>query len=230
MDALQKKQHDLETELERVVYPILTLPPEIVSRFFVAELWNCVRLGIYPGSRKASRELDVLDTWFARAEKRPLSVILFGLPQPMISRLVAVGDQLQSLSVPISLEDFRGLARDGIEFPNLLRLELEIVRVIETPFQRALRMPRLQSLTLHKIDIAPFTLPSLRRLELDLDPRTQSGRSPPSSRAPAASSNTSPSHSPVTRPQKTSSLACAPSRPSPRWAFGRFRWASSTRR
>ncbi|KAJ7610534.1 hypothetical protein DFH06DRAFT_172810 [Mycena polygramma] len=212
MDALEKKQHELEAELARIVYPILTLPPEIVSRLFVAclqddppacrgimprlltqvcrqwrqiaicssELWNCVRLGISAGSRKASRELDVLDTWFARAEKRPLLVTLFGhskttIPQPMISRLVAVGEQLQSLSVPISLEDFRGLARDGIQFPNLLRLELEIIRdwrVIETPFERALRMPRLQSLTLHKIDIAPFTLPSLRRLELDLDPRT----------------------------------------------------------
>ncbi|KAJ6476429.1 hypothetical protein C8R47DRAFT_658629 [Mycena vitilis] len=212
MDALQTRQHQLESELAGIVYPILTLPPEIVTRFFVAclqndppacrgtmprlltqvcrqwrqiaicssELWNCVRLGISAASRKAARELDVLDTWFARAEKRPLSVTLFGhlkttIPQPMVSRLVAVGEQLQSLSVPISLEDFRGLARDGIEFSNLLRLELEIVRdwrVIETPFERAMRMPRLQSLTLHKIDIAPFTLPSLRRLELDLDPRT----------------------------------------------------------
>ncbi|KAJ7610556.1 hypothetical protein DFH06DRAFT_1148097 [Mycena polygramma] len=33
---LEKKQRELETELSLIVYPVLTLPPEIVARFFVA--------------------------------------------------------------------------------------------------------------------------------------------------------------------------------------------------
>ncbi|KAJ7610582.1 hypothetical protein DFH06DRAFT_1246126 [Mycena polygramma] len=42
--ALNTKQHELETKLSLIVYPVLTLPPEITARFFVACLPDgCVR-------------------------------------------------------------------------------------------------------------------------------------------------------------------------------------------
>ncbi|KAJ7610549.1 hypothetical protein DFH06DRAFT_1246064 [Mycena polygramma] len=42
--ALITKQHELETKLSLIVYPVLTLPPEITTRFFVACLPDgCVR-------------------------------------------------------------------------------------------------------------------------------------------------------------------------------------------
>ncbi|KAJ6476438.1 hypothetical protein C8R47DRAFT_1020782 [Mycena vitilis] len=42
--ALNTKQHELETKLSLIVYPVLTLPPEVTTRFFVACLPDgCVR-------------------------------------------------------------------------------------------------------------------------------------------------------------------------------------------
>ncbi|KAJ6542936.1 hypothetical protein B0H19DRAFT_957879, partial [Mycena capillaripes] len=35
LQALEEKQRELETALSTIVYPVLTLPPEIVSRIFV---------------------------------------------------------------------------------------------------------------------------------------------------------------------------------------------------
>ncbi|KAJ7610559.1 hypothetical protein DFH06DRAFT_1308684 [Mycena polygramma] len=182
IDALEKKQHELEMELARIVYPVLTLPPEIVCRQWreiaisSSELWTCVRLGISADSQEANdAELAVLQTWFARAEKRPLSVTLYSktsIPNPILFGLIAVGEQLNSLSLPISWEDFRNLRCDGIEFPNLLRLELEIIHdplVTETPIDRAPLTPLLQCLTLHQLNLACFTLPTLRMLALDFE-------------------------------------------------------------
>ncbi|KAJ7663151.1 hypothetical protein DFH06DRAFT_1471177 [Mycena polygramma] len=36
MNALQDKRRELEMQLARIVYPVLSIPPEIVSKFFVA--------------------------------------------------------------------------------------------------------------------------------------------------------------------------------------------------
>ncbi|KAJ7610558.1 hypothetical protein DFH06DRAFT_1485552 [Mycena polygramma] len=216
IDALEKKQGELERHLAHIVYPVLTLPQDIVSRCFVAcvqaeppdclgrmpriltqvcrqwqeiafsssELWTWVRLDMPFGSQhECHTELSVLAAWFGLAQKRPLSVTLYSkldLPKPIISLLVVVGEQLQSLSLPITLENFQALARDGIEFPNLLHLELGIVTLIHppweqaplpivTPLEQAPLTPRLRCLTLHRLSLSAFTLPTLRMLALDFE-------------------------------------------------------------
>ncbi|KAJ7770510.1 hypothetical protein B0H16DRAFT_1515718 [Mycena metata] len=40
LDALEKRRRELETELGNIVYPVLTLPPELVSQIFVQCLPN----------------------------------------------------------------------------------------------------------------------------------------------------------------------------------------------
>ncbi|KAJ6476454.1 hypothetical protein C8R47DRAFT_1290262 [Mycena vitilis] len=217
IDALEKEQRELERHLARIVYPVLTLPQDIVSRCFVAclqaeppdclqgrmprlltqvcrqwreiafsssELWTWVRLAMPFGSQhECHAELSILAAWFGLAQKRPLSVTLYSkldIPKPIISLLAGVGEQLQSLSLPITLENLVALARDGIEFPNLLHLELGIVTLlrppweqaphpIATPLEQAPLTPRLRCLTLHRLSLSAFTLPTLRMLALDFD-------------------------------------------------------------
>ncbi|KAJ6457022.1 hypothetical protein C8R47DRAFT_1227672 [Mycena vitilis] len=66
LEALEEKQSDVELELSRIVYPVVDLPPELISQAFVAclpdpgrsreialslpELWASVDLRLTPGT------------------------------------------------------------------------------------------------------------------------------------------------------------------------------------
>ncbi|KAJ7602843.1 hypothetical protein DFH06DRAFT_1115499 [Mycena polygramma] len=267
---LETKQCELETQLSLVVYPVLTLPPEIVARFFVACLpdhgdavrpcrdtapllltqicrqWREIAittctlwasLDIVLRTNPMTDEVRLLETWFLRAKKTPLSITLSSqsshseILKPVLSLLSSAAGQLHSLGLFIPHEAFRLFGCDGLAFPNLrclsvssgpdntlanfsvapsltelslyhepgslprsyplltsltledvsfttmsdilrscprlLHLEVDIIRNPLAPHGPAPPTPLLESLILRGLDLSPFTLPRLRRLQLD---------------------------------------------------------------
>ncbi|KAJ6476442.1 hypothetical protein C8R47DRAFT_1141450 [Mycena vitilis] len=276
LDAKQRefeaKQHELETTLSLVVYPVLSLPPEIVARFFVACLpehgdvvrpcrdtapllvsqicrqWRRIAvntctlwasLTIVLPQYRMTDNFRLLETWFLRAKKTPLSITLSSqssrseILEPVLSLLSSAADQLHSLDLFIPHEAFCLFGCDGLAFPKLrclsvssgpdntlanfpiapsltelglyhepgsiprsyplltsltledvsfntmsdilwscpqlLHLEVDITWNSPVPRAPAPPTPLLESLTLRSLDLSPFTLPRLRRLELDLN-------------------------------------------------------------
>ncbi|KAJ7681073.1 hypothetical protein DFH06DRAFT_1315804 [Mycena polygramma] len=125
---LEKKERILETQLSLVVYPVLTLPPEIVSRIFVACLPD---RGPVTDISTSDGALLLLEQWFRRAKKRPLSVTIrtqisagTTIFRPIISIIPSVAPQLHSLELSISSQVFQFLGGEVLAFPKLKCLRL----------------------------------------------------------------------------------------------------------
>ncbi|KAJ6453446.1 hypothetical protein C8R47DRAFT_1168319 [Mycena vitilis] len=139
--ALNTKQHELETKLSLIVYPVLTLPPEVTTRFFVACLPDgCVR----PSSKSVPLSLaQVCHHWREIAISTPelwvSPEICFDLrrrgaavgriysssgkiPSSMISLLSSVTARLHFLDLDLCPKDLRALGRATHAFPNLKSL------------------------------------------------------------------------------------------------------------
>ncbi|KAJ7610579.1 hypothetical protein DFH06DRAFT_1374491 [Mycena polygramma] len=120
----------------------------IVARFFVAclpdhdsgdicrrwrdiavstcTLWASLEIVLL--SIPTTDDFCLLETWFARAKKTPLSITLRPEPSefrtPILSLLSAAAGRLQSLWLNLSGEDCQFLRRDRLAFPNLKSLSV----------------------------------------------------------------------------------------------------------
>ncbi|KAJ6516713.1 hypothetical protein C8R47DRAFT_1268230 [Mycena vitilis] len=157
LEALERQQRELRIKLAQIIYPVIPLPTEIISRIFLAclpnhgrmrparnapplvlvqvcrhwrnivlsssELWASVDLS-FPLNRRGW-PLPLLETWFSRANRRPLSVTIRSyqdVPRPLLSLLSSIAGRLHTLELKLSQKDFQSLKRDNIAFPHLKRL------------------------------------------------------------------------------------------------------------
>ncbi|KAJ7633665.1 hypothetical protein DFH06DRAFT_1139997 [Mycena polygramma] len=197
LDGLEKKRRDLEAGLSQVVYPVLTLPPEILSAIFVeclptqerralpspvtpplslaqvcrhwrsialstCELWSTVDL-FFPfleDDEEAplyDNTLALLETWFARAKGRLLSVKIRSpstrVPEAVLSIVSTASGRLHTLDLDLHPDDFRFLGGNCSAFPSLKRLSVSSPWVYDalsifgnTPFLSELRADHILEL------------------------------------------------------------------------------------
>ncbi|KAJ7633669.1 hypothetical protein DFH06DRAFT_1303404 [Mycena polygramma] len=213
LDALEKRRRDLETGLSKVVYPVLTLPPEILSGIFVecvptqeprarpspvtpplslaqvchywrgialstCELWSCVNL--FLGGLGGDGELEkfandkalaLLETWFARAKGRLLSVKIRSrttrVPKAVLYLVAAASGRLHTLDLDLYPEDFVFFGGNcGLSsFPSLRRLSVSSPWVYD-PLPIFGNTQSLSELRADKMSSISHMYPLLTSLEL----------------------------------------------------------------
>jgi hypothetical protein len=84
--------------------------------------------GTGAGTAVTGHEKELLQTWFARAKGRPLSVTIrspdHDVPTPIISLISSIYERLHSLELHLSHKDFLLLGQNPITFPRLRRLAI----------------------------------------------------------------------------------------------------------
>ncbi|KAJ7214780.1 hypothetical protein C8J57DRAFT_1732642 [Mycena rebaudengoi] len=171
---LAKEQRLLQSALARVVFPVLTLPTEIVSRIFImcrdpllvsqichhwreialetSELWASVY--IKPLETHQNPPRDFLDARLRRAKGFPLSLYLHSYPAlvPSPSALLQTYSfQLRHLSLTLSLADVLDLQLNfRLKLPSLRELTIGATEPLADGVAIFEDLPALLELTLEK--------------------------------------------------------------------------------
>ncbi|KAJ7681362.1 hypothetical protein B0H17DRAFT_1205892 [Mycena rosella] len=132
--GLEKKMLEVEEDLALVVYPVLTLPNEVISQICnhwreiaisTPQLWTSIDLSRH--HRQVGYDsYELLKTWFSRAKRLPLSLRSFRVHRGILALLPSFADRLQQLDLNISSFESSGL-KSVPHFPHLRRLGTTLV-------------------------------------------------------------------------------------------------------
>ncbi|KAJ7235382.1 hypothetical protein C8J57DRAFT_1728677 [Mycena rebaudengoi] len=139
---LEEKEREWEAALNRIVFPVLTIPPEIPSPttapLLVSQIcrhWRHIALetselwaSVYLSAKTRQNASEFLEAWLRRAKGFPLSLHLHPkstlIPSP-VSFLATYSAQLHSLCITLSLTDIQNLLRLRPRLPILRKLDID---------------------------------------------------------------------------------------------------------